>query len=250
MRVLIVDDEPAARRRLQIMLEELDIEVAGEAANGLAALALVREHHPDVVLLDIAMREVDGFDVVRHLEDPKPLVIFQTAYDEHALRAFDVGAVDYVLKPVTLDRLQRALGSARERLEGRRGQSLSDDVLRQLRAELARHAPAPSRRLLVREGTGHRLVAFDDILCLRAANRLAIAVTAARSFPTHYQLHELEERTAGVFLRASRSELVNRTHIVGYQSEVDGSAVLMLSDRSRVRVSRRRAAEVRAALEG
>ena len=86
MRVLIVDDEPAARARLHTMLEELDVEVTGEAANGLEALDRVTAQRPDVLLLDIAMPEVDGFDVVRHLPDPRPLVIFQTAFDEHCQR--------------------------------------------------------------------------------------------------------------------------------------------------------------------
>ena len=94
MRVLIVDDEAAARRRLLIMLDELDVEVVGEAANGVEALEMVAERQPDVLLLDIAMPEVDGFDVAQHLVDPKPLIVFQTAYDEFALRAFEHEAVD------------------------------------------------------------------------------------------------------------------------------------------------------------
>ena len=109
MRVLVVDDEVAARRRLSIMLSELDVETVGEAENGLEALKQVRERQPDVILLDITMPEVDGFDVAQHLPDPKPLIIFQTAFDEYALQAFDHEAIDYLVKPVTLPKLQRSI---------------------------------------------------------------------------------------------------------------------------------------------
>ena len=107
MRVLIVDDEAASRNRLAAMLEELDVEVVGVADNGVVAIAKASETHPDLVLLDIVMPEVDGFDVARHLSDPRPLIVFQTAHDEHALRAFEHEAVDYVVKPITRERLER-----------------------------------------------------------------------------------------------------------------------------------------------
>ncbi len=113
MRVLIVDDEPNARNRLQIMLEELDVEVVGEAANGMEALEMVESLRPDLLLLDIQMPEVDGFDVARHLPDGGPLVVFQTAHDEFALKAFDHEALDYLVKPVSLKRLAEALERAR-----------------------------------------------------------------------------------------------------------------------------------------
>src|SRR5690606_5110901 len=98
------------------MLEELDVEVAGEAANGLEALELARERTPDVLLLDIAMPEVDGLDVARHLGGPPPFIVFQTAYDEYALQAFEHAAVDYLVKPVSLVKLERALVRVRDRL--------------------------------------------------------------------------------------------------------------------------------------
>ena len=116
MRVLIVDDEAAARRRLASLLEELGVEIVGEAPDGLAALAAVRQHRPDVVLLDVAMPEIDGFDVARHLDEPRPLIIFQTAYAEFALKAFEHDALDYVVKPVTRDRMAQAIDRAARRL--------------------------------------------------------------------------------------------------------------------------------------
>jgi DNA-binding LytR/AlgR family response regulator len=164
MRVLIVDDEPAARARLHTMLEELDVEVTGEAANGLEALDRVTAQRPDVLLLDIAMPEVDGFDVVRHLPDPRPLVIFQTAFDEHALKAFEHEALDYVVKPVALDRLRQALDRARARLETTRAATLGGDVLARLTAALPTVGSARKPRILVRDGSGRLLLPLREIL--------------------------------------------------------------------------------------
>jgi two-component system response regulator AlgR len=131
MKVLIVDDESAARARIASLVEEIDargIEIVGEAADGIAALELVRTKRPDVILLDISMPEVDGFDVARHLPEPRPLVIFQTAYHEYALQAFDQEALDYVVKPVKKERLAQALERARARLALHRPEGLVDSA--------------------------------------------------------------------------------------------------------------------------
>jgi DNA-binding LytR/AlgR family response regulator len=240
MRVLIVDDEPAARRRLAIMLDELDVEVVGEAANGVEALELVPQRRPDVLLLDIAMPEVDGFDVARHLDAPRPLIVFQTAYDEYALKAFEHEALDYVVKPVTLQRLDQALDRARRRLEGAARPAFTQDLIDRLQAAVARGAPARRPRLLVRDGTGHRLLPLGEI----------VRFTADAAFSTDYTLTELEQRTAGAFIRPNRSELLNVDRIVRIESGGDGSAELTLAGGERVHVSRRRAAEVRRVLQG
>ena len=116
MRALIVDDEPAARRRLATMLEELGVEIDGEAPDGLSALTLAGERRPDIIFLDVAMPEVDGFDVARHLPEPRPLIIFQTAYAQFAVKAFEHEALDYVVKPITRERLALALERAQRRL--------------------------------------------------------------------------------------------------------------------------------------
>ena len=248
MRVLLVDDEQAARRRLRIMLEELDIEVVGEAENGLHALELIGKHQPDVLLLDIAMPEVDGFDVARALSDPKPLVIFQTAYDDYALQAFEHEAIDYLVKPVTLERLERALDRARER--GRAaGADLTDEVLLRVQRAL-RSGPVQHPRLLVRHAGSHKLISYDDVLLFYAQNGIVHARTATGRFLTDYTLTELEERTGAAFLRPNRAELINMNHVTSIASNGDGSAALTLSDQTTVRVTRRRASAVRAQLKG
>lgn len=250
MRVLIVDDEAAARRRLSIMLDDLDVEVVGEAENGVEALEMVAQRAPDVLLLDIAMPEVDGFDVARHLPDPKPLIVFQTAYDEHALEAFEHQAVDYLVKPVNLRKLERALARARERLGVDRDRGLSSDLLQQLRAVVAPSMVTTSPRVLVRERGGHHLLPYTDIVVFGAEDGLVFARTPDNEHLTDYTLKELEERTAGSFVRINRSELVNLERIARIESNGDGSATITLDDGCDLRVARRRAAEVRKILQG
>ena len=249
MRVLIVDDEEAARRRLALLLAELDVEVVGEAAHGLEALQIVQDRRPDLLLLDIAMPEVDGFDVARHLPEPRPLIVFQTAYDEYALQAFDHEALDYVVKPVTRERLAQALERARRRLAEREAPALTGDLFARLEAAVRRPRAPVRMRLLVREGRGHRLLPLRQILRFTAEEGLAYAHTRERRYLTDYTLHELEERSAGLFARVSRTDLVNLDAVEHLVRGGDGSATLTLADGSTVRVSRRRAAELKAALE-
>jgi two-component system LytT family response regulator len=248
VRVLIVDDEAAARHRLHTMLHELDVEVVGEAANGVEALLMAAERSPDVVLLDIAMPEVDGFDVARHLREPRPLLIFQTAHDEYALRAFEHEALDYVMKPVILERLRQALERAARRLVART-QPPSAELLARIQAAVGNAGAVAKPRLLVREGTGHRLIALEEIGRFTAASGATQAHMGAARFGTDYTMAELEDRTRGRFVRASRAELVNIDHVQRFVRDPDGTALIVLRDGTRVPVSRRRATEVRQALE-
>jgi DNA-binding LytR/AlgR family response regulator len=248
MRVLLVDDEPNARRRLSIMLEELDVEVVGEAADGVQALQLIRERQPDVLLLDIAMPEVDGFDVARHLPEPRPLVIFQTAFHEYALRAFEHEALDYVVKPVTLERLKHALERAQRRLSADHPVAFSSELISRLTQALGESAR--TARVLVNDGSGHRLLAYREINRFVTDEGRVYAQTDRARYSCDYTLNELEERTAGSFVRASRAELVNLERVQRIDASGDGLALLTLIDGSRVHVSRRRVADVRRVLEG
>ena len=253
MKILIVDDEAPARSRLAALVEEIDteldglaIEIVGEAATGMAALELARERRPDVVLLDIAMPEVDGLDVVRHLPEPRPLVIFQTAYEQYALQAFDHQALDYLVKPVHKERLARALVRARDRLAVTRLPWTGS--LAEIGVVLG-HTPVRPARLLVRDGAGHRLVRVRDIIRFFADEGLVRAATARESPVIDYTLGELETRLGADFLRVSRSDLVHTAHVSRVLGNGDGSATLILTDGTRVHVSRRRAGEVRRALK-
>jgi DNA-binding LytR/AlgR family response regulator len=252
MRLLIVDDEAAARTRLASLVEEIDpgIEIVGEAADGVAALELVRTKTPDVILLDIAMPEVDGLDVARHIPEPRPLVIFQTAYHQYALEAFDQQALDFVVKPVRKERLAQALERAHARLATLQRAGLwSPQSLEKLGAVLG-HRRAQPARLLVRHGAGHRLLPLGDVIRFSADEGLVYARTQSESPATDYTLGELEARLAGGFARVSRADLVNMAHVQRIVSNGDGSASLTLTDGSTVHVSRRRAAGVRQILGG
>jgi DNA-binding LytR/AlgR family response regulator len=249
VRALIVDDEPAARRRLATLLEELGVVIEGEAPDGLTALTLARERQPDVILLDVAMPEVDGFDVARHLAEPRPLIIFQTAYAHFAVKAFEHEALDYVVKPITRERLALAIERAGRRLgAAAAGPPPSAETWSHLGAAFG-HAPVRPERLLVRHASEHRLMPVASIERLSTDQRLVYAVAGDTRHGTDYTLQELETRLGGAFVRASRSELVNILHISSISGNGDGSATLTLSSGAAVHVSRRRAASVRAVLQ-
>jgi DNA-binding LytR/AlgR family response regulator len=195
------------------------------------------------------MPEVDGLDVARHLAEPRPLIIFQTAFHEFAVRAFEHEALDYLVKPVRRERLAQALDRARARLAARPPIGWDRSTLDRLGAAI-RYQPGPSARLLVRHGAGHKLVPVRTIVRLSAADGLVYAHTASGSHVTDYTLNELETRFADAFVRTSRADLVNLSEIERTASNGDGSATLTLRDGTSVRVSRRRAAVVHGRLEG
>lgn len=246
MKVLVVDDEPMARRRLRTLLQELDVEVAGEAGDGIEALRLVKELRPDVLLLDIAMPEVDGLDVLRHLPEPRPLVVFQTAHDDRAVEAFELEALDYVLKPVTRERLERVLSRAGKLLAAAAPVPTSTGAMERLRAALPRQR---RQRLLVRHGAGHRLLPLRELSRVVALQGEVRAFAADRGYLTDHTLAEIEEMLGAGFLRVSRSELVNAEHVETFRSSGDGVLTLVLRGGAEVAVSRRRSPGVRSALE-
>jgi two-component system response regulator AlgR len=248
MRVLIVDDEPTSRRRLAMLVEEIDpagIEIVGEAGDGMVALELARDRRPDVILLDIAMREVDGFDVARHLPAPRPLIIFQTAHHHFALQAFDHDALDYVVKPIKKERLAAALERARARLATGASAAALDDAALRHAGDAFGYTPTAPARLLVRHGAGHRLLPVRDIARFTSDEGLVYAQTATGTPLTDYTLAELEARTGGQFVRVSRADLVNLAHIQQVVSNGDGSLTLALTDGTTARVSRRRGGDLR-----
>jgi DNA-binding LytR/AlgR family response regulator len=247
IRILIVDDEPAARARLVRLLQGLDAEVVAEAGDGLEALELAARHRPDVMLLDIEMPEVSGLDVARRLATPGPLVIFQTAYDQYALEAFTREALDYLVKPVTRERLADAVARAARRLHERADAvRVTAEVAARLDAVLPPRRP---RRLLVRYQAGHRLVAVAEIDRFVARDGLTYAVTRQGEHVVDDSLDEISRRLAGAFVRTSRADLVAIDRVDRLVSTGDGGATITLKDGTLAHVSRRRAADVRRALE-
>jgi DNA-binding LytR/AlgR family response regulator len=245
MRALIVDDEAPARARLSALLEELGVEIVGEAANGLEALQLSRDRRPDVLFLDVSMPEIDGFDVARHLAEPRPLIVFQTAYSEFAVKAFEHEALDYLVKPVTRERLAQAIDRIARRTPAATRRWSAGELA--TLGEAIGHVPARPERLLVRHGTAHRLVPVAEIERFNAGEGMVYAHVGTSLHGTDYTLNELEERLRGAFVRTSRSDLVSIPHVKTIASNGDGSATVTLTSGAAVHVSRRRAAAVRKA---
>lgn len=237
LRVLIVDDEEPGRRKLRRMLEaEPGVAVVGEAESGATAIEKIRELEPDLVLLDIQMPHGNGFDVVEAIgPDDMPPVIFVTAYDQHALRAFDVRALDYLLKPVAPDRLREALGRVQNRDDDRTTGAVK---LHQLLETLA---PRPYlTRLLVHAGERAALLAVDRIDWIEADRNVVHLHAGGRAVALRESISALEERLDPAhFLRVSRSVIVRLDAIRELQPWSHGDYRVMLVDGTTVMWSRR-----------
>ncbi len=236
MRVVIADDERLARERLRALLAEAGgVEVVAEAADGDAALHACAEHHPDLVLLDISMPGIDGLEAARHLAgfEPRPAVVFCTAYDAHALSAFEAQAIDYLVKPVRAERLAAALARVRTFSAGR--------------AQQGDAAPGHKRTHLCARLRGSlRLVPVDDVRYLQAEEKYVVVHHARGEDLIEESLKSLEVEFADRFVRIHRNCLVARSEIVELRRAPDGhtQAVLRHGDHP-LEVSRRCVAQLR-----
>lgn len=206
LNILIADDEAPARNRLRELLTDIShVHVIADAKNGKEALELAGDTRPDIILLDIRMPEMDGIEVAQHLQklSRPPAIIFTTAYDSYAIQAFDMNAVDYLLKPIRLERLQTALQKARALLPG------------QLQALLPLN---PQRtHLSVNERNRVLLVPVADIIYLRAELKYITVRTAEREYLIEESLTHLEEEFSNLFIRLHRNCLVASAYILGYE---------------------------------
>jgi two-component system LytT family response regulator len=255
MNVLLVDDEALARRRLRRLLAEADdVTVVAECGSGAAAIEALQTHQVDLVFLDIQMPGVAGFVVAESLQGPEaPLLVFVTAHDTHAIRAFEARALDYLLKPVRPERLARALERAREALAARR----STAYARQLRSVIAQldeaagavppaPASAAAERIEVREGERVRYVNADDVAWAEADG-------AYVRLHTDRGVHEIRDTLARLeasldprrFVRIHRSYLVNLTRVQELQPWFGGDAMLVLRGGQQLKVSRTYRAQLR-----
>lgn len=225
VRVLIVDDEPPARRNLAMLLQDdADIEIIGECGSGKEAIATTRRLHPDLVFLDVQMPESDGFDVVEMLgRELPPAVIFVTAYDQYALRAFEAGALDYLLKPFDNVRFDRALSRAKEKIELAR-----------------RNAPTRIEHLVVKSAGQVSIVRISDVDWIEAADYYACLHVGTRTHLLRRTLADLEqELESAVFCRIHRSAIVNVDRVRTLQLNSNGDYNVVLRNGSELRLSRR-----------
>mgnify|MGYP001816901754 CR=1 FL=1 len=242
MRVLIVDDEAPARDRLKRYLAGLEgVEVLGEAKDGVQAVEMIEARSPELVLLDIQMPGLDGFGVVEALEDP-PAIIFVTAYDQYAIRAFEVHALDYLLKPFNQKRLARAIGRAREALAG--GQDLSAQ-LRPLLEGLAAEGRYLTR-LAVRDRECIRVLDSGEVDWIGIEDEQATVHVGDEAYPIRRTLTELEARLdPRCFFRAHRSAIVNLDRVLEIIPWFKGSHILRLTTGAEVDLSRAQARVLR-----
>lgn len=246
MRALIVDDEPVARRVLREELEVIaDIAIAGEADNGLAALEEIKALQPDLMFLDLQMPGMDGFEVIRSLSGgPMPIVIIVTAYDKYAIKAFEAGAIDYLLKPVSADRLALALDRAR-RIAGK-SRDVAQHII-QLQELSRNHTPAPTPRKIVgRAGEEYFLLTPEEVLAFQAEGDVVWIVTAKRRYQATLPLRELQARLQGLpFLRIHRNALINITHVRKMAALSSQRWLLTMHNNQEFIVSKRQAGAVR-----
>ena len=239
IRTLVVDDETLARERvLSLLQQEIDVEVVGECSDGGQAVAAIQEQSPDLVFLDVQMPGCDGFEVLKHISpDRMPTVIFVTAYDEYALRAFEVHALDYLLKPFGKDRFQETLRHAREALEGRR----AGDLGRRLLALVHDVKPEPQKveRLVVKSGGRVFFLRTEDIDWIEAAGNYVRLHLGQESHLFRETMNRMETRLdARRFARIHRSRIVNTERVKELQPWFNGDHVVVLRDGTRLTLSR------------
>ena len=246
MRTLIVDDEPAAREGLRHLLAaDPEIEVVGECRDGRAAVAAIREQAPELVFLDIQMPELDGLGMLREVApEQRPVVVFVTGYGGYALQAFEVHAVEYLLKPFTDDRFREALRQAKLQVRrtrmgelGREIASLADPT--GARAEAAAPAPAYRSRLVVKSGGNVALVPVEEIDWIDAdGDYVRIHVGKAAHTVRETMNHLETELDPTRFVRIHRSTIVNLARVKELQPFYRGEYVALLHDGTRLKLSR------------
>jgi len=255
LNTLIVDDEALARRGLKHRLNSVpDVNIIGEARNGREALALIREHQPDLVFLDIQMPGISGFEVVRQL-DPQnlPSVVFVTAFDEFAIKAFEANAVDYILKPIEDERLQEALQRVRERQSARKAKKDRQSLLK-LVSEIAGEPinsveeisekgvaglKKPPARLAIKDAGKTTWVPQEEIEWIDAAGDYMCVHAGGDTHIMRTTMKELEkELDPSLLQRIHRSTIVNVTRVKEMQSHINGEYFLTLKSGHTIKLSR------------
>jgi two-component system LytT family response regulator len=239
IRTVVVDDEPIARARVMALLgDEPDIEVVGECSSGSQAVSEIAEKAPDLIFLDIQMPEMDGFEVARALGPSRmPAVVFVTAFDQYALRAFEVHALDYLLKPFSAQRFKSALTHARQQLAQRQATSLGRQLLDML-PDIQKREPVLDRLVVKSSGRVYFVRTADIDWCEAAGNYVSLHV-GTQSHLIRETMNRLETQIdPRQFVRIHRSTIVNVDRIQELRSSFNGEHVVVLRDGSRLTLSR------------
>ena len=239
IKVLVADDEPLARERLAGLLsQEPDMEMVGQARDGEEAVTAIHDDSPDLVFLDVQMPQMNGFDVIEAVgSDKMPLVIFVTAYDQHALKAFQVRALDYLLKPFDRERFKDALGRARKQLEREENGDLGRRLLALVK-DLRRDQPR-SDRLVVKSGGRLFFLRTDEIDWVEAAGNYVRLHVGTASHLLRETMNAIEARLdPEKFFRIHRSRIVNMERIQELQPWLNGEYAVLLRTGTRLTLSR------------
>lgn len=235
IQAILADDEVLARQKLrQLLRVETGVEIVGECATALETVELTRAVRPDLLFLDIRMPGMDGFDILGALAQdeslPMPSVIFTTAYDQYALRAFEVHALDYLLKPFTAERLHAAIERMREHVADRQA-----DAVRDKRAS----SPGPSTRMVFKSRGRILFLPVAEIRWIGAEENYVRLCTGRETHLLRETMGHLEERLdPQVFLRVHRSFMVNLNYVKEVRTDVEGDAAVILNDGQRIAMSR------------
>lgn len=236
VRTLIVDDEPPARRRLSMfLLRDPRVELVGEAADGLEAVRMIEQKRPDLIFLDVQMPELNGFEVLRALDGERPRVIFTTAYDRYAIQAFEVRALDYLLKPFEEERLEEAVGRAVNDMEK---QGLQDPRIEEL-LEALRDRQTSLRRILVRRAGRITFIDTEEISRISSEEKYVRLHVTGKSYLHRESLQGIAARLdPAVFVRVHRGEILNMSFIRELHPVGHGDYEIVLQDGSRVPLGR------------
>jgi two-component system LytT family response regulator len=257
IRTLLVDDEPLARRNLRVLLKDDDeVEIVGEAGSGPEALALIGEHSPDLVFLDIQMPEMDGFGVLEQMEaEQVPVIVFVTAFDRYALRAFEFHALDYLLKPFDDARFEKALRRAKRQIEQRAIKDLSGRLVALLEG---RDAPAQQQqpsakyltRLLIKSAGRVSFLKVDEIDWIGAEDYYVKLHVGRKGHLLRETMGELESKLdPSKFARVHRSSIVNLDRVKELHQHFNGDYLVVLHDGTELKLSRSRREQFQALLE-
>jgi len=253
LRVLIVDDEPLARQRIEDLLaHEQGIEIAGTADNGDNAIDLIRSLSPDLVFLDVQMPGMTGLDVVRSVGvDAMPPTIFVTAYDQHALKAFELAALDYLVKPFDDERFEQALARGRAHVELREARSLRERLRAMLDVEVAAPSSHYVQRIPIESRGKVTYIPVDDVDYIAASGPYAEIVVGTRRHLVRETMQSLEESLDPArFMRVHRSAIVPLDRVDMLLRGAGGDYELQLKNGARIRVSRAKREQVEQRLKG
>lgn len=231
-KTIIIDDEQLARQRIKRLLKEYDeVDIIGEAENGQEGLAIIEQLQPDLIFLDIEMPILNGFEMLSKLKN-HPKVVFTTAYDQYAIKAFEEGSIDYLLKPIELERLDKTIKKLKQTNLAAPAAIAIEDLLRQINGKKS------IKTLTVKIGDKILLVKLSDIVHIQAEDKYVFLHTVdGKKHLTDFTLSTLEEKLPEEFVRIHRSDIINTDYIKEIRKGFNGALIFVLNNLNETRVT-------------